>query len=114
MLVVDSSQRKGCDEVWSTLRRMLDRCLRDDEYATARNPWCNNVRASVSHQVLFREQGTTTTQLPTTATEEPQFELSKRARKRRSQHKRAAKARGLAVPAGKVQMQVSGAKDRLP
>ena len=41
MLVVDSTERKSCINVWRTLDQMYARCTRSEEYATMGNPWCN-------------------------------------------------------------------------
>lgn len=39
MLIVESSQRMSCQEVWQLLEAMHKNCLEDNVYATRRNPW---------------------------------------------------------------------------
>jgi serine/threonine protein kinase len=41
MLVVNSTDRDSCAGIWRELRRMLERCENDNDYAVDSNPWCN-------------------------------------------------------------------------
>jgi len=39
MLVVESNQRKSCQEVWQTLDALYKECLTNREFAIESNPW---------------------------------------------------------------------------
>lgn len=39
MLVVESSNRKRCEEVWQALDAMHKECLGDHSFAAEKNPW---------------------------------------------------------------------------
>ncbi|CAN9404024.1 unnamed protein product [Alternaria alternata] len=42
MIVVDSAERASCVDIWRQLKRRHDDCLRDESYASDKNPWSFN------------------------------------------------------------------------
>jgi hypothetical protein len=39
MLIIESSERKSCEEIWRCLDEMYQNCVQDDDYATSSHPW---------------------------------------------------------------------------
>jgi hypothetical protein len=40
MVVVESSRRKSCQEVWQALEGFSEKCTSDPAYVEDRSPWC--------------------------------------------------------------------------
>jgi hypothetical protein len=86
MLVVDSNERKTCEVVWRTLRRMRNRCHMDEEYASTTNPWCD-MRASKPHSMVLEDDGLMDAQCAAKNKDVPRAEIRSPPRKKQGKRK---------------------------
>jgi hypothetical protein len=87
MLIVDSSRRGECHQVWRSLRRMLNIYRMDKAYAAEGRPW-PNARASVSEPMTITNTKLIDRPGPAGATHEGAFRAAQVSSPRKKNAKR--------------------------